>query len=94
MTHNLFAEFLGDELPPIEKITDWNYLMKVVEYIEKLEHQKFGRFTVVIQDDGCTIQASNRTKENTYSKSYYSKTKINSVIKSILLFTDWYSKIK
>ena len=95
MTHNLFAEFLGDELPPIEKIIDWNYLMKVVEYIEKLEHQKFGRFKVMIQDDGCTIQATNRTKENTYSKSYYSESKINSVIKSIELFIEWFNnKIK
>jgi len=94
MTHNLFAEFLGDELPPIEKITDWNYLMKVVEKIESLQNQKFGKFKVIIQDDGCTIQATNRTKENTYSKSYYSESKINSVIKSIELFIEWFNTIK
>ena len=84
---------MGSETNLID-LKDWNVLMEIVEKIEKLEHQKFGRFKVMIQDDGCTIQATNRTKENTYSKSYYSETKMNSVIKSIELFIEWYNKIK
>lgn len=73
---------------------DWNKLMGVVLKIESLNHQKFGKFKVIISDDCCTIQATNRTKENTYNKTYCSKTKINSVYESVLLFLDWYNKIK
>lgn len=73
---------------------DWNNLMKVVEKIEKLKSQQFGKFKVIIQDDGCIIQATNRTKENTYSKSYYSESKINSVYSSILLFIEWFNNNK
>ena len=73
---------------------DWNSLMGVVLKIESLNHQKLGKFKVIISDDCCTIQATNRTKENTYNKTYCSKTKINSVYESVLLFLDWYNKIK
>ena len=73
---------------------DWGNLMRVILKIESLNHQKFGRFLVNISDDCCTIQATNRTKENTYNKTYCSKTKINSVYESVLLFLDWYNTIK
>lgn len=90
---NLFAEFLGDEFQPIE-ITDWNYLIKVVEKIESIESQKFGKFKIMIESDGCTIQATNRTKDNTYSKSYYSESKMKSVLESLKLFIEWFNNNK
>ena len=91
MTHNLFADFLGEEHQPIE-MPDWAYLIRLVEHIESMESQKFGKFKVMIQGDGCTIQATNRTKENTYSKSYYSSTKSKAVYESLILFIEWFNQ--
>ena len=70
----------------------WQELMRVVLKIESLKSQRFGGFKVIIHEDVCTIQAHERKKENTYSKTYASKTKINSVYQSVLLFIDWYNK--
>lgn len=73
---------------------DWQMLMRVVLKIEALVSQRFGGFKVTIIDDCCTIQANLRRKENTYSKSYCSKTKLNSVYESVILFIDWYNSNK
>ena len=69
---------------------DWQILMRVVLKIESLKSQRYGGFKVTIVDDCCTIQAHLK-KENTYSKTYCSSTKINSVYESVVLFIDWYN---
>jgi hypothetical protein len=90
MLENKIISTFMDE--PFEWYDHWQGLMRIVSKIESLESQKFGRFIVQIYDDCCTIQATNRTKENTYSKLYCSKDKKNSVYQSILLFLEWYNK--
>lgn len=78
-----------NELP-----SDWNLLGKLVGEIEAIRSQRWGRFIVTIKDDCCSIQATNRTKEGTYSKSYCSGDKFNSVDKSVKMFFEWYNKDK
>lgn len=75
-------------------IQDWDNLMLIVNHIESIESQRWGRFIVTIKDDCCSIQATNRTKEGTYSKSYCSGDKFNSVEKSVEMFFEWYNKNK
>lgn len=78
----------------MEDIQDWNNLMLIVNYIESIESQRWGKFKVNIYDDCCTIQATNRSKEGTYSKSYCSGDKFKSTLESIRMFNEWYNKNK
>lgn len=86
--------YLGRKTDDLAFKYSWNMLMNVIIKIERSESQKFGKFKVSITDDCCTIQATNRTKENTYSKTYCSENKLNSTYQSVLLFLDWYNTIK
>ena len=71
---------------------NWNRIMTVVEKIESIQNQRYGRFQVTIKDDCCLIQATNSGKDDTYSKMYCTKgNKINSVYNSCLMFVEWYN---
>lgn len=70
---------------------DYNRLMIVVEKIESLNHQRYGRVRVIIDGDTCTIMCTNKSKEGVYNKSYTSpNNKKKALYESILLFLDWY----
>lgn len=74
---------------------NWHRIMAVVEKIESLQSQRYGRFLVTIKDDCCLIQATNSAKSDTYSKSYCTKgNKLNSVYNSCLMFVEWYNNNK
>ena len=71
---------------------NWEMLMKVVGKIEKIQHQKYGRFKVKIEDDSCLIQSTLKGKESTYSKVYVSpNNKKQAVYESCLMFVEWYN---
>ena len=74
--------------------SDWNKILKVVEKIESIRNQKYGRFKVTIVDDCCLIQATNSSKSDTYSKSYCTKgNKLNSVYNSCLMFVEFWNNL-
>ena len=78
----------------LELPSDWNLLGKLIGEIEAIRSQRWGRFKVNIYDDCCTIQATNRSKEGTYSKSYCSGDKFKSTLESKRMFNEWYNKNK
>ena len=82
-------KFLGID-NPTDGSYGWTELMFAVDEIEQIRHQKYGRFIVTIEDDCCTIRATNQTKENTYHKIYCAKNKYKSVTESLILFLEWY----
>ena len=74
---------------------DWNKLLEVVEKIESIRHQKYGRFIVTIAEDTCLIRSTNITKNDIYSKLYVSKNnKIGAVYESCLLFVKFWNNLK
>lgn len=70
-------------------LNNWNFLMEVVEAIEKL------KYLVVIQSNFCQIQEIG-TKENNFKPliiaSLYGKDKKEAVVEAISQFLSWYYK--
>ena len=73
---------------------DYNQLLKIVEYIEKLQDRRHGGFKVIIDDDCCLIHSKNKTKIGiAYSKMYCGKNdKKEAIYQSCLMFIGWYNK--
>lgn len=70
----------------------WVELMRVVEKIENIESNKYGGFDVNITRDSCTIFARNKSKQDSYSKTYFSiNDKLKATYESVLLFINWYN---
>lgn len=84
--------FVVNDILDMEFNSDWNMLMKVIDKIESIKHQKYGRFTVDIENDCCKISATNRTKETTYNKTYcVSGNKLKSAYNAVIMFIEWYN---
>ena len=79
--------------------TSWDWLMPVVEKIEKIHDDFHGYFGVHIYSNSCTIQGTNlRTDPENFHPAYMSdpnlicETKIESTWYNILQFIQWYNK--
>lgn len=77
--------------------SSWDWLMPVVEKIEKIENNYHGRFGVHIISNACTIQATNfrPDKKIPYPPHYFSdhigNNKIESVWLAVVEFIKWYN---
>ena len=80
---------ITDDLKDYEN--DLNHLMSVVEKIEKISDQKYGRFKVTIKDNSCLIQSEYIGKESRYSRSVTSPTKKEAILRSCLEFIEFYN---
>ena len=91
----ILLEFLGHDFSDLVNFSDdWNKLLEVVEKIESIRHQKYGRFIVTISEDTCLIRSTNITKNDIYSKMYVSKNnKIGAVYESCLLFLKFWNNL-
>lgn len=94
--NKLCAEFLGLKLSGpgfpsgyfYKQDYDWNWIMEVVEAIEKL------KYLVVIKSNFCQIQELGNRENNFNPKiisSLYSKSKQEAVIQAINQFLIWYN---
>lgn len=84
-----------DPITYLEFNSSWDWLMPVIEKIEKIHDSFHGYFAVYIGSNSCTIQGTNlRTDPNNPHYAYYNNvtldTKINSVYEAILNFIDFY----
>lgn len=75
---------------------DWNWIMKVVEAIEKIYDDFHGYFGVYINSNSCTIQGTNlRTDPDNYHPAYFSEhlgeDKKEAVVQAINQFLIWYN---
>lgn len=77
--------------------SDWNWIMEIVEAIEKTYDDFHGFFGVHISSNGCTIQGTKlRTSPENFHPAYFnsvtSETKKESTILAINLFLIWYEQ--
>lgn len=75
--------------------SDWNWLMKVVEKVEKIEDEKYGRFAVYIGSNNCSIQSTKMDKEYPkYRSDIDGPTKIWATFSMMINFIKGYNEIK
>ncbi len=76
--------------------SSWDWLMPVVEKIEKIEDPHHGHFGVYISSNGCSIQATNlRTDKPMADPPHYFNdvvldTKIKATWYAVIQFIQWY----
>lgn len=70
--------------------SDWNWIMEVVETIEKLTNQDGYRWQVLIQNNFCVIEDNNKIFDS--NKIIHEKTKKESVVQTINQFLIWHEK--
>ena len=88
------SNYINRKTQDLNFSSDWNKLLKVVEKIESIRHQKYGRFIVTISEDTCLIRSTNITKNDIYSKLYVSRNnKIRAVYESCLLFVKFWNNL-
>lgn len=79
-----------------DRLTDWSYLMQVVEVIESKYTDFHGRFEVYISSNNCTIQGSrlNTSHDNPYYALFmdvYGTNKKHAVLLACKRFVKWYN---
>jgi hypothetical protein len=73
--------------------TDWNWLMEVVEKIEKLSYRRGRHFYLFIEQ--CYVQVKiDRMNEELFSKWGSTNNKIGAVYSACVEFVQWYNKNK
>lgn len=96
MSHILWEGWYTESL---EYHSSWDWLMTVVEKIELIEDDQYGRFEVHIYSNVCCIQS---TKDDLYHRLplYMSdpnailNTKLESTYYNVVSFIKWYSQHK
>lgn len=75
----------------------WEWIMDVIDEIEKIHDDFHGHFAVHIVSNSCTIQGTNlRTDHKNYHPAYFSEhdgeTKIEATWLAVVHFIQWYNK--
>ncbi len=74
---------------------DWNWLMRVVEKVEKIEDEEYGRFAVYISSNHCQIQSTKSEKGYPkYLGEEYAEDKIWATFSQMVNFIRGYNEIK
>lgn len=95
---NLLKINIGEAIA-IEQLkfdTDWNWLIPVIEKIEKIHDEHHGYFGVHICSNSCTIQGTNFRSDKianppVYFNSITLDTKIRSAHEAVIAFIQWYT---
>lgn len=95
---HLIVPFMGDKAKSwvYKYVSDWDYLMDVVDKIELIEDDTYGRFAVHIYSNVCCIQS---TKKDPFHKLplYMSdpnailNSKIESTYYNVVSFIKWHN---
>jgi hypothetical protein len=70
--------------------SDWNWIMEVVSAIERLKNKDGYRFQVLIQDNICVIEESNKIFDS--NQREYAETKKEATVQAIYKFLIWYNE--
>jgi hypothetical protein len=88
---NKYKSVLSKEL---KYDSDWNYLMPVIEKIEKLKIEdqiEAGFVTIWSRKDGCTIEYKMYESSDFYVSTKVTTTKIKAVYDTVVQFIKWYN---
>jgi len=79
-------------IPTLKYHSSWDWLMPVVEKIEKTKNSDGYKYQVDIQNNHCLIESSNYS--SSLDKRIYGEIKIKAVWLAVVEFIHWYNKQK
>lgn len=87
------SDIEGEVIPsPVLFHSDWNWIMEVVEAIEKLTKKDGYGYEILITNSLCVIEETNKIFDS--NQRVYAKTTKEAVVKAINQFLIWYEQNK
>lgn len=94
LSYKVSNRFIAGKTLDLNFRYDYEKLMSVVDFIEKIESQRFGGFDVVIKGDQCDILPKRKSKEVVVSVTHISKgNKKSAIYGACLRFIEKYKNL-